>query len=547
MRGNFDNMGRLVRFMLKRERVISTLWIVILVLFSMGVAPAMDSMFSEPGARQQFAESFNNPVMIAIMGPVYGLENYTSGAMYGGMMLLWIVIAVAVMNIFLAVRHTRGDEELGRVEVVRSLPTGRLAVLGATMITAVVVNIVLALLLGAALAMVGVESMGLAESMLFGVTAGASGLVFAAIAAVFAQLSSNRSGATGLSFLTLGLCYILRAAGDMQGSELLACVSTLGLLQRVQVYVGNYLWPVALILAEAAALTAAACALNGVRDLGQGFIPARPGRREAPRSLLSPFGLALRLLRNMLIIWIIVMCCLAASYGSVIADIPNFVGDSPDYLQVIGIPAAIVNSMTDADKAQIIVDYFGLFVITMMTLVCFIPVLNAILKFRGEEKEGRSEQIYALAVPRVKYLSGYIILTFAASVLVQFASAVGLYSATSMLEQNPFVFGALTKAFLVYLPAMWVLIGLAVLVIGLAPKATGAVWGFFGFVFAVSFLAGMPGLLPEWLQKVSPMKHIPRLPLDEMSFTPLIILTAIAAILTAVGVVCYHRRDMVTA
>ena len=547
MRGNFENTGRLVRFMLRRERVISAVWIIVLILFCAALAPAMDGMFSEPGARTQFAESLNNPVMIAMMGPVYGVDNYTSGAMYTNMMLLWVIIAVAIMNIFLVTRHTRADEERGRAEVIRSLPAGRLAIVNAAMVTAVIVNAILAVLLGLGLAATGIESMGLAASMLFGFTVGAAGLVFAAVAAVFSQLSSNKGGASGLSYLALGVFYMIRAAGDMQSSSALSCISPLGLGQRAQVYVGNNVWPVIVLLLEAIVLTVVAYALNSVRDMDQGFIHARPGRKEAKKGLLSPFGLASRLLRNMLIIWVIVMFVLAASYGAVIADIPNFVGDSPEYLQVIGIPEAIVNSMTEADKAQIIVDYFGVFIITMMSLVCMVPAINASMKIRAEERDGRTEQVYALPVPRAKYLTGYVVLAYAASIVVQFATAIGLYSATATLENSPFTIGGLMQAFFVYLPAIWVMIGICVLLIGLFPKATGVAWGFFAFVFLVSFLGGMPGLMPDWLRNISPMVHIPRLPLDDVTAAPLIILTVIAAALTAAGFVFYKKRDTVTA
>ena len=545
MRGNFENSGKLVRLMLRRERVISTVWIIALVLFSVAVAPAIGSMFSEPEARAQFAESINNPVMVAMMGPVYGTDNYTAGVMYAGMMLLWVIIAVAAMNIFLVVRHTRADEEKGRVEVVRSLPTGRLSILNAAMVCAGIVNAALAVLLGLALAAVGIEGMGLAASLLFGFVVGASGFVFAAVAALFSQLSSNKGGAAGLSFFALAVLYMLRAAGDVQGSELLARISPLGLAQRSQVCVENAIWPVFVLLLETAAVAAAAYALNSVRDMGQGFISARPGRRAASKGLLSPFGLSARLLRGTLAIWTIAMFVLAASYGSVIADIPNFVGDSPEYLQVIGIPEPVVNAMSESDKAQTIVEYFGVFVVTMLTLVCFVPVIIASMKPRSEEREGRAEQIFALAVPRKKYLAGHVMLAFAASVLVPLATALGLYSATAMAENNPFALGGLIKAFMAYLPAIWVMIGAVVFLTGLFPRAAGAAWGFYGFIFMVSFLGGMPGLLPEWLQNISPMKHVPKLPLDAMAYTPLILLTAIACALSAAGFAFYGKRDAV--
>ena len=547
MRGYFDNSGKLVRGILRRERIVSAIWIIALVLFGVAVAPAMEGMFSEPEARLQFAESFNNPVMVAMMGPVYGVDNYTTGVMYAGTMFLWVIIAVAVMNIFLVVRHTRADEERGRVEVIRSLPTGRLSILHATIVCAGIVNAVLAILLGLALASMGIDGMSLPSSLLYGFIVGASGFLFAAVAALFSQLSSNKGGATGLSFLALAIFYMLRAAGDVQGSELLACISPLGLAQRSQVYVENYVWPVFALLLEAIVIATVAYMLNSIRDMGQGFISARSGRNAAAKRLLSPFGLSARLLRNTLVIWIIVMFVLGASYGSVITDIPDFVGESPEYLQVIGIPEVVVNTMTQADKAQIIIDYFGVFVVMMMTLVCFVPVIIASLKLRSEEKEGRAEQIFSLAVPRLKYLAVYVTLAVAASVLIPLATAIGLYSATAIEEKNPFTFGGLIKAFMVYLPAIWVMIGIAVFLVGLLPRATGAVWGIYGFVFIVSLLGGMPGLLPEWLQSISPMKHIPKLPLDEITFAPLIVLTVIACALSATGFVFFRKRDSVAA
>ena len=547
MRGNFDNTLKLVKLILRRERIISAIWIIVLVLFSMAIAPAMEGMFSEPGARTQFAESFDNPIMVAMMGPVYGADNYTAGVMYAGTMLLWVIITVAVMNIFLVVRHTRADEEYGRVEVIRSLPTGRLSILNATVICAAIINAVLAILLGLVLTAINVEGMNFASSMLYGFIVGASGIVFASIAALFSQLSSNKSGATGLSLLAMAVFYMVRAAGDMQGSDFLSCISPLGLAQRSQVFVVNYIWPVFILLLEAIIIATIAYSLNSIRDMNQGFISARPGRSSASKKLLSPFGLSHRLLRNTLVIWIIVMYVLGASYGSVIADIPSFVGESPEYLQVIGIPEEIVNTMTEADKASIIIDYFGVFVVTMMTLVCFVPVIIVSLKLRSEEREGRTEQIFASAVSRMKYLASYLILAFATSILTPLAAAIGLYSATAMIENSSTTLGGLIQAFMVYLPAILVIIGIAVFISGSLPKATGIVWGCYGFVFVVSFLGGMPGLLPEWVQNISPMKHIPKLPLDDMTYTPLIMLTVIAVILSAAGLIFFRNRDSVTA
>jgi len=535
-----------VRFILRRERVMSTVWILFLVLFSIALAPAMDAMF-DAEARQTFAESINNPIMVAMMGPIYGAAegHFTAGAMYSSMMLLWVVIAVAVMNIFLVVRHTRADEERGRTEVVRSLPTGRLANLNATMLAAAAVNAALALLTGLGLAALGIESMGFAGSMLYGAALGISGLFFAAVAALFAQLSTSSRGAAGYSFIALGVFYMIRAAGDVNGSELLACLSPLGLIQRSQIYVENHLWPSLVLLLATAVLAAVVYALNAIRDMGQGFIPARPGRKQASRFLQSPFGLAFRLLRNTLITWWIVMLMLGASYGSVIGDIYSFVGDSPEYLTILGVNTEAIAMLSDAQKAEIVISTFGTFVTLMMAMIALVPLLTAAMKPRNEEKEGRTEQVLARVVPRGRYLAGYAVLAFAASVLMQLATAYGLYaSADAMSETNPFTLGGLLQANLAYLPALWVMIGVAILLIGLFPRASGAVWGYYGFVCFTALMGNMPGLLPEWLLALSPMQYIAKFPLEQINYLPLAILTAIAAGFTAIGFLGYRRRDV---
>ncbi|MCL2084249.1 MAG: ABC transporter permease [Oscillospiraceae bacterium] len=547
MRGNFDNSVSLIRFILRRERVISAVWVVLLVLFSAGLAPGINGMFPDDASRSQFALSYDNPVMISMMGPAYGIENYTPGAMYTGMMLLWVAITACVMNIFFVVRHTRADEERGRVEVVRSLPTGRLANLNATMVSAVIINAVIALLIGFGLAAAGIESIDLAGGMLFGALVGLAGLVFAALAALFSQLSSSAGGAMGMSFLALGGLYLLRGAGDMQGSDAISCISPLGLILRSQAYIQNRLWPVFILVLEVIIISAAAYKLNSIRDMDQGFIAAKPGRKEAKPGLLSPLGLAYRLMRTMLIAWIITMLMLGASYGSVIGEIGSFVGDSPEYLTVIGIPPEIADGMTDADKQDIISSYFGLFVNSIMALICIVPLLNAAMKPRSEEREGRSEHVLSRVVSRVKYLAGYISISYAASVLFPIATALGLYSSVAAVSGDSippsFELGSLLKANLAYLPAMWVIIGAAVLAVGLFPKASGAIWGYYGFICFAALFGNLPDLLPEWISKLSPMSYIPRFPLDDISFAPLAVLALIAAALTAIGFVSYARRD----
>jgi ABC-2 type transport system permease protein len=50
--------------------------------------------------------------------------------------------------------------------------------------------------------------------------------------------------------------------------------------------------------------------------------------------------------------------------------------------------------------------------------------------------------------------------------------------------------------------------------------------------------------LPQWMTDLSPFTHSPKLPGGELSATPLIMLTAIAAILLVAGLSAFRRRDI---
>jgi len=533
MRGYFTNTVRLVRFILRRERIVSAVWLACLILFSYTLASGMGEMFDAP-ARQALAETMKNPAMIAMMGPVYGAGNYTVGAMYSQTMFLWVAMTVAAMNIFLVVRHTRADEERGRAEVVRSLPTGRLATLNAAMITALIVNIILAVFTGLGIASVGEESMGFGPAMLYGAALGIFGLFFAAAAALFSQLSASSRGAIGYSFIALGALYMLRAAGDV-GSEALALISPLGLIQRPQFFVENNVLPVLIVFIEAVAVAAAAYILNAVRDIDQGFISARPGRAGGSKLLRTSSGLALRLMRNSMIAWVVVLFCLGASYGTILPDIDMFIEESEFYQLVVG-----------ANDEYTHMEMFSTTINIIAAVFAIVPIMTIALRPRTEEREGRAEQILAKPVSREKYLAGYVIPAFLLSVLLQLASVFGLYMASVAFLDEPLSLIFLLEANMVYLPALWAMIGLAVFLTGLLPRATSFIWAYFGFSFFAVFMGRMMDL-PSFLPKLSPFGFIPQLPVDEVNFTTLLILTVVALSLTLIGTIFYERRDMVTA
>jgi len=570
MRGNFENSLSLTRFMLRRERIISSVWIISIVLAVVGLVPGMRGTLDADSREALFA-MIENPSLVSMMGPAYTLASESFGGLYTTMMLLLSALTVGLMNIFLVIRHTRADEEKWRGEVVRSLPVGRLANLNAALIMAVIVNVVLAIVVGLGMYMLGDESMSFNGSMIWGACLGVTGLVFAAIAALFSQLSSSSRSAMGYSFAVLGLLYMLRAPGDMEirvvsgqivtgNMEILSLISPLGLILRTQPYVGDHWLPVFIVLGVAIVIAAAAFYFNSIRDMDQGIISARRGRADGSSLMGSPFGLSFKLLRTAIIVWIAGMFTLGAAYGTIVGEVDQFMASNDLWQQLMIGPVGIeilrdagytAEQILDLIRTSVAAEGYTLTELYMSTITnimgvfTLVPLFIFMLRAKAEERDIRAELVLATPVSRYKYLAGYAVIAFASAIVMQIVLAVGLYSVGVSVLENPgeLSLGFLLTANLIYVPAQWFMLGVAVLLIGVLPKATGAVWGYFTVALFFIFFGRM-NIFPEWLQKLTPFGYVPQLPIDEINYLALGLLTTMGIVMTAAGFFFYRRRDI---
>src|SRR5690625_1239430 len=457
MKHLYNNMTILAQFILRRDRIRIPIWIISFVGITIAVAISFTDLYATTEARQAMAKTVLNPAMTALIGPGYGVDNYTFGAMMAHQMLLLTGVVVALMNILFVSRHTRADEEGGRIELIRSLPTGRLANLGATFLIAAGTNFVLALIVGFGLFSLRIESIDLEGSLLYGAVLGAVGIIFAAITGVFAQLSESSRGTLGFSFALLGVFYLIRAVGAVS-NESVAWASPLGWVLRTEVYVNNYWWPVAMTLGTASILIVLALYLNSIRDLEAGFLPARAGRRNAHTTLLSPLGLVLRLQRVGIIAWAIGLYILGASYGSVFGDFDSFF-EGNEVMQDLLISA----------EGFSLVEQFIPMLLTVMALASSIPALMVVSKLKGEESKGRIEVVLSTAVSRFRLLGSYVVMSVVVGIVVLALSAIGIWSAGEMVMEEGLAFGEIFGGAMAYVPAMWVMIGVSVLMLGVVP------------------------------------------------------------------------------
>ena len=557
----FYNSLKLLKFMARRERLNSIIWVLALVLTNASVAALMGlSMLATYEERADLLSVLDNPALLAMVGPLYSGAN-NIGSIYALMMLVFMGIAVAVMNIFLISRHTRTDEEAGRLEVLRSLPLGRLANINAAALLALIVNFIMSLLFVISMYLVMIltdEPMGFEAAALWGCLLGGIGLVFAAITALFCQLSANSRSAMGYSFLAMGIFYLLRAGADAGGElEYLAYLSPFGIASRSWVYIENLWTHFFILLAMAILIAIPAYALSGIRDIDQGVIPARPGRPSGGIFMRNAFGLNLKLLSVSIVSWAIVLFFLGLSYGTVLEDIETFIAGNEMYRQLILAPAGIyIEGATTEEiiiSMNVVLSHAGFNIVQMfsgmtgffMAMMSLIPVIIFALKAKSEERAARTELILAGAVSRVYYLSGFLLISFVCAIIFQLAHAIGMYLFASSVLANPadLPFDFLVRSALAYVPALWLFCGLTFFLIGALPKFVNFIWAYYVFsLFVLMYGRMLPQL--EWTTRLSPMGYAPQLPVDEINALTLLITAAFGIALAILGVYFYGKRDI---
>ncbi len=527
----FHNTKTLAGLIWRRDRIQIPIWIISIVAFSIAIALAFPALYPPGPERQVVVQTMQNPALISMVGPIFGVDNYHMGAIMAHQMLLFTAVVVAIMNITLTIRHTRRDEESGRIEVIRSLPVGRLSNAASVLLVLSLTNLALGLIMALGLGVLGLEGMDWAGSFLYGAVLAVTGIFFAAATLFFAQLTETSRAAMGFSYGFLGAAYLLRAVGDI-GTEALSYISPLGLVLRAQVYVRNFWWPVLIVLAAAGVIAVLALRLNTVRDLEAGFVAAKPGRRNASRLLQSPFGLALRLEKTTIIGWAVAMLVLGMSYGSVFADVEDFAQTTELYQQIL--PSVAGFSANDLFLAMLL---------SVMSMVGAIPSLLVMLKLRAEERANRTEHLLARAVSRPQLLASFLVISLVIAVVMQLLGILGVWLGASSVLENPFPLSETIWAGLAYVPPMWIMVGLGAFLTAFAPKWTRLVWLYLGYILFTDYFGGLLQL-PEWMGKLTPWGHIPEVPLETIGFGTVLGSLLVAVVLIGLGFYGYRHRDI---
>ncbi|MEU8840818.1 ABC transporter permease [Streptomyces roseus] len=522
MRNQLAGTGTLLRLALRRDRVMAPVWIMVVAMLVLSLPASLESVYGTAAERARLLTTMNtNGSLRALYGPAFGDSVGALTAWRGG---IFAGVLAGIMSLVIVVRHTREEEETGRQEMLSAAMVGRRAPLTAALLAALAANGAVALLVTA-----GLTGRGAAGAPALGLGIGATGMLFAALAAIAAQLTESARLAKGLTGALLGAAFVLRAAGDAGsagGSSALTWVSPLGWLEHVRAFAGERWWVFALFAAAVAVQVAAAYALAGRRDVGMSFLPARPG--PAQGRLTGTGALAWRLQRGSLIGWSLAFLAAGVVFGGMTDGAVQLVGDNERTREIIermggqsGIADAFLATMAG-----------------MLGMIAALYIVSAVLRLSGEESGQRAEPLLGHAVGRLRWAAGHLAVAFAGSALILLLAGLGLG-----IGHGEGV-GAAVGATLAQLPAVWVIGALAALLYGAAPRYAVAAWAVAGGALTLGWIG--PALnLPQAVLNLSPFAHLPKLPgAEALTWAPLLALTALAAALLAAGLAALRRRDL---
>lgn len=525
--GTLTGTGVLTRFALRRERFPLVAWIVGGTLVYWSQAVALDAAYPNQADLDALARSMSgNAAMIAMAGPPRVLDTVAGQVAFQSSAFGMVV--AGLMSMFLIGRHTRSNEESGRDELIRSGVVGRYAPPTAAALVTVGANI----LLGAAIALSLIGyGLPVAGSVALGVGATCAGAVFGAIALLAAQIATTTRACYAITGAALAVSYLLRAVGDV-GNGVLSWFSPLGWGQAMRPYDGEVWWPAALSVLAAVLIGFTAAQVLDRRDFGAGLIPPRPGPARASASLHDTFGLAWRLQRGLLYGWAIGMFFGGLAFGTIGDDVDDLLGDI-DLNEVLG---QSMDSTTDAFYAM---------AVAILAIIASAYTISAALRLRAEESAGHAEPLLSTGLGRLRWVAGHAALVLAGSAVVVALSGFGMGITYGLITGDLSQVVTLTGAALTYLPAVWVLGGVTVLLFGFVPLINSAAWLVMAFCVVV-LMFGATLKFPGWLMSLSPFDNIALVPAQEFDAVPVLLTMAVALLLGTAGAFGFRRRDLQT-
>lgn len=506
--------------------------VVVTAVMTGAVVATYDSVTADPAAAGLLRDLAANSAVRTVFGEPLALD--TPGGFTVWRTGTIVALLVGGWAIFAVVHLTRAEEEAGRW----SLPLAGVVRLRAAVAAqvAVVMSAVAAagLAIWAALVVAGTPAAGAA---VHGTGIALTGMFFAAVAALSAQIFADQAGAIAAAAAAALVTVLVRMVGDgWPGLAVLRWFTPLGLTELSRPYAGDR-WPPLIVLAAGVVVTGTAAAVTAARrDVGGGLVASRPSRRARTYLLGSVLGFAVRRNLRPLAGWGAGVGVYFLLIGLVATSMLALLSKDPQLAETAG--QAGFGGLTS------IGGYVG-----VLSGVVAVPVgvfsVARVDALRSMEAARTLVLLAARPLSRTRLLAAEGAAALCGALFVSTVAGWTTWCGITLTSAHLRLVDALGGAWNT-LPVTLLSAGAAILALGWFPRATvlvgllPAVGGFLFLVLARYLRA------PGWVADVSPFAHLAPVPAAQPNWPATATMTVLAVLLAAVGAVGYRRRDLLT-
>jgi ABC-2 type transport system permease protein len=527
----------LARFVARRTARSAILWGAVFGLYVYAQTVGFTDLAPTPAGRQQFlAPLAGNTGLQALFGVPYRID--TVGGFVTWRATGVISLVGALWGLLVATRVTRGEEAAGRWEpFLAGRTTHRRA--AAQALAGLACALLLILAIAAATIAVGMSSdvgFGLGPSFLFAAAITAGAAEFIVVGTLAAQIMPIRARAASLAAGVFGVAFLLRAMADIAPhAHWLVYLSPLGWVEQVRALSDPqpiWLLPIGVFVAAGAAGT---IWLAGRRDLGASTWADKDAKEPHTGLLGSQRLLAIRLSRTSAICWVAIAGLASLLYGT-------FAASAGDAFASSGFANKLTGGITHQGQQATGVRLYAGIIFLFMMLALMGYVASAAGAIREQEAEGYLDNLLVRQVGRAGWLATRTTIVLVVTLLAGYTAGVGFWLGSrggAGISLGELAVAGLNAA----APAI-LLLGFAVLVIGLAPRRTSTLCY---ALIAWSFLLDMLGSvihLNHWVLDTSLLQHPALAPTTDPNWQVVATYAFLGVLLAAAGTARFVRRDL---
>jgi ABC-2 type transport system permease protein len=470
----------------------------------------------------------------ALFGPALGLQTVAGFTVFKISMTL--IVLGGVWGLLTSTRLLRGEEDNGRWELLLAGQTTRrratyqaLLGLGGGVFALWALNALITVV-------VGLDSkvhITAGPALYFALAMVATAGMFLTVGALTSQLAATRRQAASYAATFLGLAYGVRLIADAGvGLHWLIWASPLGWVEQLRPLTAPR--PLALIpiVVFIVAVAVVAAHLAGSRDVGASVVPDRPTSDPHFRLLYGPTGLAIRMVRPMVIGWWVAIAVSGLLYGLIARSAGATITGS----SVQKVISKLGSRGTGADAV------LGVCFLILAVLLAFVAS-GELSAARSEESEGRLDHLLGRPVSRWSWLAGRLVV--AVFVLVASGAIAGVFAFLGAASQHAGVsFPRLLDAGVNLVPPAIAILGIGVLAFGIRPRTTAiVVYTVVGWSLLIVIVGGI-GATNQWVLDTSVFHQMAAAPAVSPRWETNAVMIGIGLAAAGLGGLAFSRRDL---